>query len=76
VVARYALMLDDLERPDPETGHVVWNKDVLAEARQMEDRLGLTPKSMRMLLWDVASDEVAEKRAESTSARGRIAAVS
>jgi len=56
------------------------NKDALSEARQLEDRLGLTPKAMRMLMWQVASDEVAEKRAEkgtepAESARGRIKAV-
>jgi hypothetical protein len=53
------------------------NKDALAEARQLEDRLGLTPKAMRMLLWTIAADEVAEKRQEAASegARGRIKAV-
>jgi len=68
VVARYArcaIAAEDL------------NKDALAEARQLEDRLGLTPKAMRLLLWTVAADEVAEKRAEAPSkgARGRIKAV-
>jgi hypothetical protein len=54
----------------------VLQKDALAEARQLEDRLGLTPKAMRLLLWTVASDEVAEKRqGTSTGARGRIKAV-
>jgi hypothetical protein len=53
------------------------NKDAMSEARQLEDRLGLTPKSMRMLMWQIAPDEVAEKRAETPakSARGRIKAV-
>lgn len=47
-----------------------------AEARQLEDRLGLTPKAMRLLLWTVSTDEVAEKRQEaSTGARKRIRAV-
>jgi phage terminase small subunit len=52
-------------------------KDALSEARQLEDRLGLTPKAMRMLMWQVAPDEVAEKReqAPTESARGRIRAV-
>jgi hypothetical protein len=67
VVARYvrcALAAEDLD------------KNALAEARQLEDRLGLTPKAMRMLLWTIASDEVAEKRQEtSAGARGRIKAV-
>ncbi len=68
-VARYAKVLlraEDLDMP------------ALAEARQLEDRLGLTPKAMRMLLWEIARDEVAEKRgqAPATSARTRIKAVS
>lgn len=67
VVARYvrcALAAEEL------------NKDAMSEARQLEDRLGLTPKAMRLLLWTVASDEVAEKRQEtSAGARGRIKAV-
>jgi len=50
------------------------NTACMAEARQLEDRLGLTPKAMRMLLWEIATDEVAEKR-ESTGARGRLKAV-
>jgi hypothetical protein len=69
VVARYCRTLVAAERLD---------KDCMAEARQLEDRLGLTPKSMRMLLWEIVTDEVAEKRAEKdkdTSARGRIKAV-
>lgn len=37
---------------------------LLAEARQLEDRLGLTPKSMRLLLWTIVGDTVAERRAE------------
>ena len=64
VVARYArcaIAAEDL------------NKDALAEARQLEDRLGLTPKAMRLLLWTVAVDEVGEKRQEASTsgARGR-----
>lgn len=54
------------------------NKDAMSEARQLEDRLGLTPKAMRMLMWQVARDEVAEKRTEQPAgptARGRIRAV-
>lgn len=68
VVARYACCVLAAE---------LLEKNALAEARQLEDRLGLTPKSMRLLLWVVAADEVAEKREESASrgARGRIKAV-
>jgi len=51
-------------------------KDYLAEARQLEDRLGLTPKAMRLLLWEIATDEVAEKRDQrAVSVRSRIKAV-
>jgi predicted ArsR family transcriptional regulator len=46
-----------------------------AEARQLEDRLGLTPKAMRMLLWEVVADEVADQRQAAPGARGRIKAV-
>lgn len=68
VVARYcrvAILAEGLD------------KDAMSEARQLEDRLGLTPKAMRMLMWQVAADEVAEKRetAPTESARGRIRAV-
>lgn len=49
---------------------------LLAQAVALEDRLGLTPKSMRMLLWQIATDEVGEKRAEApTGVRGRLRAV-
>lgn len=72
VVARYARYVIAAE---------ALNKDAMGEARQLEDRLGLSPKAMRLLLWTVAADEVAEKRAEtagadpSSTARGRIKAV-
>lgn len=65
-IARYARLLLAAEDLD---------KDALAEARQLEDRLGLTPKAMRMLLWEIVSDEISEKRQESQGARGRIKAV-
>jgi hypothetical protein len=40
---------------------------LLAEARQLEDRLGLNPLSMLRLRWEVTDDEVAGQR-ESTRA--------
>jgi hypothetical protein len=51
--------------------------DAAKEARMWSDRLGLNPKAMRTLLWEVVADEVAEKRQESSakSARRRIKAV-
>lgn len=36
----------------------------LSEARQLEDRLGLTPMSMLRLRWEVVADELAERRDE------------
>ena len=68
VVARYARVAAGAELLD---------KDCMSEARQLEDRLGLTPKAMRLLLWEIAVDEVAEKRERTpkTSARGRLKAV-
>ena len=68
VVARYCRTLVGAEAMD---------KDCMAEARQLEDRLGLTPKSMRLLLWQIVEDEVAQQRAAKATgdARGRIKAV-
>lgn len=50
---------------------------MLAQVTALEDRLGLTPKSLRMLMWQIAADEVAEKRdvQPASGARGRIRAV-
>lgn len=67
VVARYALVLLEAEQ---------LGKDAMAEARQLEDRLGLTPKAMRLLLWEIASDEVGKQRQRGRQgARERIKAV-
>jgi hypothetical protein len=47
-----------------------------AQATALEDRLGLTPKAMRLLLWVIAPDEVAAQRQQNApGARGRIRAV-
>lgn len=68
-VARYCRLMVRAERINA-TGAL------LAQATALEDRLGLTPKSMRLLLWEVVSDEVAEKRGEKTpDVRGRLKAV-
>jgi hypothetical protein len=50
---------------------------MLAQVAGLEDRLGLTPKAMRMLMWQIAPDELAEKReqASGTSARDRMRAI-
>jgi hypothetical protein len=47
---------------------------VLSHVVALEDRLGLTPKSMRMLMWEVAADEVAVAR-QSSGVRDRLKAV-
>lgn len=67
-VARYCRVMLEAEEPGA-------NPNVRAEARQMEDKLGLTPKAMRMLLWEIVSDEVTEKRQATGGARKRIKAV-
>lgn len=41
--------------------------DASKEARQLGDRLGLTPLAMLRLRWEVAPDEVAEQRQERTT---------
>jgi len=66
-VARYCRLMVQAEKPNA-------NAIALAEARQFEDRLGLTPKAMRLLLWEIVADEVAEQRA-ATDVRARIKAV-
>lgn len=67
-VARYCRVMVAAEEPGAAAM-------VMAEARQLEDRLGLTPKSMRMLLWEIAADEVGERRQGTSKARERIRAV-
>ena len=47
---------------------------LLGQATILEDRLGLSPKAMRMLMWEVAADEVAVQR-DTSSVRGRLKAV-
>lgn len=72
IVARYVLYVLQAEQPGAVAG-------VLNECRQLEDRLGLTPKAMRLLMWEIVTDEVSERRAErqelNSSVRSRIRAV-
>lgn len=51
-VARYCRVMVESERPGAKA-------DVRNAATTMEDRLGLTPKAMRLLLWTIADDESA-----------------
>jgi hypothetical protein len=39
-----------------------------SESRLQADRLGLTPMSLRRLLWEITTDEVAEQRATRSTA--------
>jgi len=59
VVARYCRILVEAE-----SSVAAAAKGAREEARQLEDRLGLTPKAMRLLLWVISEDEVSEKRDE------------
>lgn len=69
-VARYCRVMVAAERRDAPPA-------LLAQATALEDRLGLTPKAMRLLLWEIAADEVAEQRQDpgSGDVRRRIKAV-
>lgn len=62
-VAHYAMVLEVVEASEGLPAAAV-----LQEMRQMEDRLGLNPKAMRSLLWEVAAgDDVSDKRDEKTA---------
>ena len=67
-VARYCRLFVQCQKPGTSSA-------VHAQATAIADRLGLTPKAMRLLLWEIVPDEVAEKRQESSSVRDRIKAV-
>lgn len=56
VIARYARILVWCENPNTVTAAL------LSEARQLEDRLGLSPMSMLRLRWEIATDELADNR--------------
>lgn len=76
-VARYAVLVlaaeDEVLNPSGERGP---NATLLGEVRQMEDRLGLTPMSMRRLLWEVVEPaQEQEQPAGVTSLESRRAAL-
>jgi hypothetical protein len=54
-VARYCRLVVQAEQVGADV-------KVLGEARQLEDRLGLTPKAMLSLRWKITADEVDEQR--------------
>lgn len=59
-VARYCRLLVRAEQPSSTAA-------VHAQATALADRLGLTPKAMRLLLWEIVPDELAEVRAEQST---------
>lgn len=67
-VARYCRFMLLAEEPTAQPA-------LLAQVTALEDRLGLTPKAMRLMLWEIVADEVAVQRQVPTSARHRIKAV-
>lgn len=64
MVGRYCRAMVEAEQPEAAPG-------LHAQVTSMEDRLGLTPKAMRLLLWEIRVDEVAVKRAEKTAEAAR-----
>jgi hypothetical protein len=67
VVARYVRLLLRAEQSGAPAS-------LLAEVRQLEDRLGLSPMALLRLRWEITSDEVAEAREQAVD-RPRIRAV-
>jgi len=67
-VARYCRLMVRAEKPGAAAA-------VASQATALEDRLGLTPKAMRMLLWQVDEDEVAAQREAPATTRERLRAV-
>lgn len=65
VVARYCRLVIRSEAPDAQAA-------LLAQTLGLEDRLGLSSKSMRQLRWAVTEDEVAEKREDKPARRLRV----
>jgi hypothetical protein len=56
-VARYVRLALQAERPGVRASFV-------GEVRQLEDRLGLTPRAMKYLQWVIAPDDVEEQPSE------------
>lgn len=54
VVARYCRVVCAAEATNDRT--------LLAEARLLENELGMTPKAMRLMLWTIVGDAVAARR--------------
>lgn len=56
VVARYASIVLACEKPDATSA-------ILGEARQLEDRLGLSPMAMKRLQWEIGAAVAAKSAA-------------
>jgi hypothetical protein len=67
-VARYCRLLVASEKPGATAA-------VHAQTTALADRLGLTPKAMRMLLWTVVANEVKERREQGEVEQERLRAV-
>lgn len=72
VVARYAYLLAIVEHPDDERPV---SAALLAEVRQIEDRLGLSPMAMKRLQWTVGprSDDKAKAPNPGKGGAGKVA---
>lgn len=70
MIARYTRVLIEAEQP-------LATAALLAVVTAMEDRIGMSPKGLRLLMWEIAEDEVAQKRADTagTDVRRRLKAV-
>ena len=66
-LGRYCRLIVRAEQPGAQAA-------LLAQVLALEDRLGIGPRAMRMLLWTIAPDEVTERRDQKSSVRGRIKA--
>lgn len=73
IIARYVRNLTILEGDRHAT---IALAHLNGECRQIEDRLGLSPKAMATLRWEVPGDEVEEARStRRVSTRTRVAAI-
>ena len=72
IVARYVRDVLLVESGQSSTAA---SSNLRAEVRQLEDRLGLNPIAMLRLDWEIASDELSDKREETLKPARRVRAV-
>jgi hypothetical protein len=65
LVARYVRLVLRCEKRDA-------SAFLQQQAIALEDRLGLSPRSMRLLLWDITEDEVANRWTNAAERTGRV----